>query len=585
MSAIPWITLSGEMVQKIIEIYICKTNPGATAIRPSHGDKGIDVCIDNEDGSLTVFQIKKFAQTLKTTQKRQIKESWETLKKYVEEEGKVLSEWHLVMPLNPTIENKKWLDELTADAECKVFWDGLTIVESWAAEMPEVAEYYLFNGQERAQELFVKALSIMRRQSAAEPDAIIRSLQDCCELLDELDPNYSYSFHVLSKYDSFEWDVNVLSTNPGLIMAQERWLPNGTRIRIDMLARYPLATSVEPIDFCLELLANNEMQKDQIERFIEMGVPLDRIPAHIKDLNDSLLFGGISPDSVVEVRSFSLTNDAPIVAICMSAGVGSIDLQQKDFTSGTKGMHWEGCDSSGIMQVVIEAKIGSAWTLSLKFIFDEDERPLNSRVQRLFNFLYSWRQQSNASLIVNGKHAAAISFDSLSISSAFIDCGYELSNALSIIDLASSRDVRFPKMGSLSNLDVSIIRSNAKLIEDGMQEVAFDKLEFGFGDNSCPIDAPSVLLIVQELSTPVGDEVYRCGYLEAAIPVGQIIDGEKNKAVIVPTTEYGNMYIRKVVQVGVDELDCVNKIMVRKIESPEDWISFKHDYMNQQPIE
>lgn len=584
MKVIAWTTLSGEVVQKIIGVYICKKYPDATAIRPSQGDKGIDVRIDHEDGTLTVFQIKKFAQTLSSGQKRQIKDSWDTLVKYIKEEGKQLREWHLVMPLDPTNENLTWLNEMTAGAGCKTVWDGLAIVEGWAAEMPEVAEYYLFNGQERAQENFERALSIMRAQSAKNTEAIKTSLKDICGLLDNLDPNYSYSIHVFSKLDSTGVDVRELLELPDVVLSEEYFLPDGTRIRIDVLPKYQLAPAIEPITFTVTLLPESEDEKNQVERFNKLGVPLERIPAQLKGINKAIPFIEVDPNQTGLVYSLPHQNADPSLEVCLSTGADGLILYEKMFTRGDFGMRWEGHDSSGIMSIVLEAHIDGKWTISFKFLAEEEQRPLNHEAQRVFSFLNSWMLLKQASLMIDGKHTASIPFDEFGIDQKFIECGFELSNALAIIDSASLEEVVFPKMSSLTNRDVSNIKLNAELIENATQELPFNELEFEYSREFCPVDAPCILTVIQELKTEVGEKVYRCGYFEAVIPVGAAAKKDNGKTALIATEEYGNTYIRRAVLVQPSNLDCVNQIFGRKVRDVSEWLSFKKNYLEQEPI-
>lgn len=584
MKVIAWTTLSGDVVQKIISVYICKKYPDATAIRPSQGDKGIDVRIDHEDGTLTVFQIKKFAQTLSSSQKRQIKDSWDTLIKYLKEEGKQLREWHLVMPLDPTNENLTWFYEMTADVGYKTVWDGLTIVEGWAAEMPEVAEYYLFNGQERAQENFEKALSIMRTQSAENTEVIKTSLKNICDLLDSLDPNYSYSIHVFSKHDSTGVDVHELLELPGVVLSEEYFLPDGTRIRIDVLPKYPLASAIEPIIFTVALLPENEDEKNQVERFNKLGVPLERIPAQLKGINKTIPFIEIDSDQTGVIYSLPHQSKNPSLEVCLSTGANGLTFYEIMFSRGDSGMRWEGHDSSGIMNIALEAHIDGKWTISFKFLAEEEQRPMNHEAQRVFGFLNSWMLLKQTSLMINGKHTANIPFDEFEIDQKFVDCGFELSNALAIIDSASLEEVVFPKMSSLTNRDVSNIKLNAELIENAIQELPFSELEFEYSREFCPVAAPCILVIVQELKTKVNEKVYRCGYFEAVIPVGAVEKKDTGKTALIATKEYGDMYIRRSVLVQPSSLDRVNQIFARKVRDVDEWLDFKKEYLEQESI-
>lgn len=585
MSTIAWATLPGDTIEKLIDVYICRKYAGATAVRPSQGDKGIDVRIDYQDGSLTVFQIKKFAQTLTPSQKAQIKSSWNALMRYVEDEGITLREWHLVMPLNPTNENKKWFDDFTKGAECKAVWDGLAQVEGWAAEMPEVADYYLSDGKNRALEQVEKMASILRGQSTDDTDAITASLRDICDLLDQIDPNYSYSIHVFSKHDKTELDVHELCQKPGLVMSQEEFLPDGTRIRVDLLSKYPMATIIEPLEFNVELLAETEAQKSQVKRFVEIGNPLEKIPAQIKGMNKTIPFMDMGSNQTGMLYAFPVSQARPALEVLLSTGATGLALHQTSFTRGESGARWEGCDSSGILNTSIEAHVDGKWTLSFKFLSEEEDRPSNHEVQKLFEFLDSWRTLNNASVLIDGKHVAIAPFDAFNIDHKFVDCGYELANALAVIDSASFEDVAFPKMSALTVSDVSNIKLNAELIERGTQELVFNELEFEYSQELCPIDSPCILVVVQELKTKVDAKIYKCGYFEGIIPVGKVVKKETGKTALMSTDDYGDTYIRRSVFVDPTQLDCVNQIFARKVGDPGEWLSFKKAYLEQTPIE
>lgn len=76
---IPWGNLSGEDMETLLAVFICKQRPEANRVRPSSGDNGIDLQVKNGDGTYDVYQVKKFAHTLKTSQKSQIKKSLKSL--------------------------------------------------------------------------------------------------------------------------------------------------------------------------------------------------------------------------------------------------------------------------------------------------------------------------------------------------------------------------------------------------------------------------------------------------------------------------------------------------------------------------
>lgn len=148
-SCIPWVTMSGDEIETVVAVCLCKQFPDAQRIRPSRGDGGIDVRVDNEDGTIDVYQIKKFAVNLGSSEKRQIIESWRRVKKYCNEQGLRLKNWYLTLPLDPTNENLEWFNEnIRSNSDFHCAWKGLTNIEAWTSAMPEVYNYYVANGME-----------------------------------------------------------------------------------------------------------------------------------------------------------------------------------------------------------------------------------------------------------------------------------------------------------------------------------------------------------------------------------------------------------------------------------------------------
>ncbi len=61
---IAWGNLSGEAVEDLLATLISRERPHVNHIRPSSGDHGRDLEVKNEDGSIDVYQIKKFYSNL-----------------------------------------------------------------------------------------------------------------------------------------------------------------------------------------------------------------------------------------------------------------------------------------------------------------------------------------------------------------------------------------------------------------------------------------------------------------------------------------------------------------------------------------
>lgn len=149
MARVEWTGQSGEDVETVIAVMLCRRFPAGVRPQPSRGDGGIDFLVPGSDGA-AIWQIKKFAENLTDKQKNQIKRSFDTLVKYSVEQSIRVTEWNLVNPRNPTNEQRAWLmGEVTAGAGFPRFWHGLDYVDGLAAEFPDVIDYYLRDGKDR----------------------------------------------------------------------------------------------------------------------------------------------------------------------------------------------------------------------------------------------------------------------------------------------------------------------------------------------------------------------------------------------------------------------------------------------------
>lgn len=95
---IPWTRYSGEDVESVLATFISLEERNAIKIRPSRGDGGIDLIVYLDAETVDIYQIKKFAENLKKSQKAQIENSWQELSATTAVLHVIINSWHLVMP-------------------------------------------------------------------------------------------------------------------------------------------------------------------------------------------------------------------------------------------------------------------------------------------------------------------------------------------------------------------------------------------------------------------------------------------------------------------------------------------------------
>ena len=123
VSRIDWARRSGDEVETVVGILLCRRHLHVERITPSQGDDGLDVILREDDG-WTIWQVKKYADQPKADQKAKIKKSFERALAFASREDVTIKHWYLVMPANPTPPSLKWVGELTDGQDFACTWLG-----------------------------------------------------------------------------------------------------------------------------------------------------------------------------------------------------------------------------------------------------------------------------------------------------------------------------------------------------------------------------------------------------------------------------------------------------------------------------
>lgn len=198
MTQVNWERRSGEQVEEFVAAMLLLRNPHGNLITPSQGDRGVDIQIKAETGGYDIYQVKKYASALSPSQKKAIERSWKTF--LAQTAGRIqINSWNLALPYDPTPENLDWFDELTGDSGITTQWYGRTQLDTWAAEYPQLVDYYFGEGKKRSDDLLRQMMSILNIPSHSSNDApaptldtILSKTSDIISLLDNVDPFYRY---------------------------------------------------------------------------------------------------------------------------------------------------------------------------------------------------------------------------------------------------------------------------------------------------------------------------------------------------------------------------------------------------------
>ena len=307
MSRVEWSRRTADEIETLIGIMLCRLNPAATRIRPSQGDRGVDVYVPDGD-EWTVYQVKSFTGPLTSSHKRQIKKSWVSFTELVQEQSLKIRAWYLIRPENPTWEDEKWLHELTDGAAFPCSWQGLDHCEALAADHQSVVDYYLFNGKERLQGALTDLLAAMHVNAATSPTEAQARLEAVHASINAHDPHYVYDFAVQTVHNDQLPEVN---SRGGLVAAVTQ--ASGDRaVTFYVMARYREATSDRPVPGRFTLVTQPGTAEAQAVRdFFEYGIPVVNVRARDLDWDLPGGLGGSQEEGTVTLGAARLDAAQP----------------------------------------------------------------------------------------------------------------------------------------------------------------------------------------------------------------------------------------------------------------------------------
>lgn len=270
---VEWTRLEGGQVEAVVAMFVNRERPNSVRITPSRGDGGIDI-LDRgagTDGGDVVYQVKRYTEKLTSKQKKDIEKSALTLAGDERWEGLTVSEWHLVMPWDPTPEVFRWLNELI-DSAITTFWHGLTWVDQMAAKYPDIIDYYLHGGRSRVEQAYSEAMALVgatREDGNLSVAAGRNRLAKAVRALDH-DPHYRYE---LQFGDGSPPDMTK-ADRPGLVMRCQGVSAEGPWTVVDVIARCAASLEERPIVIKGQFTAQrgSDFERD-LQAFFTYGTP------------------------------------------------------------------------------------------------------------------------------------------------------------------------------------------------------------------------------------------------------------------------------------------------------------------------
>lgn len=535
VAGINWHDLSGEKVERLIAVYICMKRPDAVAIRPSRGDKGMDLmCPGNMNEPVDIYQIKKFCTNLTGGQKKQIQESWDVLLKYAQQKKLNIKKWYIVMPLNPTPENIEELSKYTANSGITVRPLGLDKINSWAAEFPQVEDYFLNGGREYIHGREVEILRAATKPNITDSVSLYQHFTELQKAINSRNPNFEYDVHLLRPSEN---EMSIDSIPDGAVYATSYKNADGTSIQVVVFPRYKLAPLLDPIPGQVEFSLEGA-DGDQVVDFIKYGTPFQDVPGKISipnspfwesDSNQADSEGLISflPSRTYQKNAryhfLSTLNDSAIA------------IREKSRNAGIEGAYWEGVDESGIITVTEKYAFKTAADSELPTLNTTVNYQLAKAdgnrldlVQRALNFLVdlyrggrlNYQDQDNKQILsTNCKRNEEVANHLSTVS-------HIVSNLITC-EKAATHSILCPNLTTNSKNDVDQWHLAAELLQHGWHlskwdsfDMARDNASNDSNETEPSITFPAGCFIIQKLQIKVGASTYTLGHYASFMNVG-----------------------------------------------------------------
>ncbi|OZD68897.1 hypothetical protein CH263_08335 [Rhodococcus sp. 06-1059B-a] len=365
MSLIEWTRLPGESVEDVVAMLLCSENFEATQVRPGRGDGGIDVFVPTAPNFARrdVYQVKKYAQNLSSSQQRKISRSLDEVVKTAKAQGWTITSWWLVLPLNPTPGNIAWFTKMTKDLPFETHWVGLNRIEFLAATYPQVVDYYLRDGRERLQDQTNRLVGLLtgrRDRSGSEamaPIDIIDDVRDVYRLINQHDPFYRYEISLTAEPPR---PTIAESSPPGLVAIAGYGSDDGW-VNVSIIARSLAALEKSPLSGALAIaIEGDNSTLAEFRKFVEYGTPVS-LPAGFAKVKLDLPggLGGDQLDALVSLTPATsglegVAERELIIAMLSAEGnpLAELELRLTEVTEGLEGGRrtvW--VDAAGFVQL------------------------------------------------------------------------------------------------------------------------------------------------------------------------------------------------------------------------------------------
>ena len=331
MTQVNWERRSGEQVEEFVAAMLLLRNPHGNLITPSQGDRGIDIQIKAETGGYDIYQVKKYASALSPSQKKGIEHSWKTF--LTQTAGRIqINSWNLALPYDPTPENLDWFEKLTGDSGITTQWYGRTQLDTWAADSPQLVDYYFGDGRQRSEQLLLDLISIQDNPASPSQDidsplletlrnSLLAKATKITNMLDEVDPFYRYKCEIriggIEELSKEYLPHSPRQQSEAFIAFLQRKDSNITTV-LHVIPKCAESCRLKPITFGISVRAESGTEAHSVlQDFIQYGIPPQNIQAEIEDVQ-SPPGGPLPGKGIISLIDYSEQDKLPPLEIKFS---------------------------------------------------------------------------------------------------------------------------------------------------------------------------------------------------------------------------------------------------------------------------
>lgn len=545
MTRIEWTRKSPDDIEEAVSMFVCRINPRAFRVRPSKGDGGIDVCVPIASNHFEVYQVKRFSTNLGDNQKKQAEKSHSRLKRYAEDRGWKIDRWLLTMPLDPTNENLTWLKKLESSGPFPCEWRGLSTLDGWAAQFPDVVDYYFNDGRERLAEELARfsALSGISIGSGLlaknadyttlEPSDVQDGVARLREALNQRDPHYLYDFAVTGSLPALP--AEILDT----LVASETREIDGSYVTFNVHARCAESLNERPITVSMQLVAETGSDRHrELDEFLKYGRTPDR-PIRAKDVSVDLPGGLGMKDGLAEVLIHDMASHGEPFERRLSIlsptdeVVTSVDLTMYPPVSNHNGTgnSNRGHDSTGVLQIETLTTSGPPIEMTLRLSRGDIAGHYPDKIEPVLSVIEAFRSPNRFRL--QPTRGSAGGFVETIPPSETDDKSRELNRiflrytrALVVIQQYTVMELKVPEFETLEDLNVENVLRAAKLLNGETVEIVWKDFQMVLNHGASLPGGPVSVVVEQDLSVEVGTVQIDLGQVRVVIEAAQVVSSE-----------------------------------------------------------